>query len=128
MIPLSLDETTLAWSIVNDHYLTDLPLLYPPHVIAATAALLGVVMKPTQGASHMQASNIQGALSAVSGGPVNARVKKITDFIAESTISIEAMMDVTQELISLYEVWDGYKESLCKEPIVRFVKARGLEK
>jgi cyclin C len=129
-MPLTLDETSLAWNILNDHYLTDLPLLYPPHVIAVAAALLAVVMKPTQGSMHMQGQNVQNVLGSLGpgGGPVSPRLQKMLTWIAESQISIEAMVDITQELISLYEVWDGYKESLCKEPIVRFVKARGLEK
>ncbi|KAK3314899.1 cyclin-C [Apodospora peruviana] len=41
------EEVSLAWSIINDHYMTDLPLLYPPHIIALTAILLAVVMLPT---------------------------------------------------------------------------------
>jgi cyclin C len=129
-MPLTLDETSLAWNILNDHYLTDLPLLYPPHVIAVAAAFLAVVMKPTQGSMHMQGQNVQNALGSLGpgGGPVSPRLQKVLTWIAESQISIEAMVDISQELFSLYEVWDGYKESLCKEPIVRFVKARGLEK
>ncbi|KAM7220548.1 RNA polymerase II holoenzyme cyclin-like subunit [Rhypophila decipiens] len=44
---LHAEEAALAWSIINDHYMTDLPLLYPPHIIALTAILLAVVLKPT---------------------------------------------------------------------------------
>src|SRR6266516_2746677 len=41
-LSLTQEETTLAWSVINDHYFTDLPLLYPPHVIAITAIFLGI--------------------------------------------------------------------------------------
>ncbi|OIW25788.1 cyclin-C [Coniochaeta ligniaria NRRL 30616] len=44
---LSPEEVALAWSVVNDTYMTDLPLLYPPHVIACTAVLLAVVLRPS---------------------------------------------------------------------------------
>jgi cyclin C len=44
---LTPEEVALAWSVVNDTYMTDLPLLYPPHVIACTAVLLAVVLRPT---------------------------------------------------------------------------------
>lgn len=44
---LSPEEVALAWSVINDTYMTDLPLLYPPHVIACTAVLLAVVLRPT---------------------------------------------------------------------------------
>lgn len=46
---LSPEESALAWSVINDTYMTDLPLLYPPHVIACTAVLLAVVLRPTGG-------------------------------------------------------------------------------
>ncbi|KAB5585274.1 cyclin-C [Coniochaeta sp. 2T2.1] len=53
---LGQEEVALAWSVVNDSYMTDLPLLYPPHVIACTAVLLAVVLRPT-GNTQSQASN-----------------------------------------------------------------------
>ncbi|KAM7201255.1 RNA polymerase II holoenzyme cyclin-like subunit [Naviculisporaceae sp. PSN 640] len=40
------EEVSLAWSLINDHYMTDLPLLYPPHVIALTAMLLAIILRP----------------------------------------------------------------------------------
>ncbi|KIH86322.1 cyclin-C [Sporothrix brasiliensis 5110] len=50
---LTPDELTQAWSIVNDHYMTDLPLLYPPHVIAVTAIVWVLVLQPaTSGGSN----------------------------------------------------------------------------
>jgi cyclin C len=128
---LTLDETSLAWNIINDHFLTDLPLLYAPHVIAITSALLAVVLKPTTQGSTLHASSVQSALQQVTGGgspQTSARVQKMMNWIAESQVSIEEMVDCTQELISLYEVWDGYKEALCKDPIGRFVKARASDK
>ena len=41
------DDVSLAWSIINDHYLTDLPLLYPPHTIALTAIFLALTTRPS---------------------------------------------------------------------------------
>jgi cyclin C len=146
---LNQEEFSLAWSIVNDHYYTDLPLIHPPHVIAVTAAFLAVVLKPGQG-GQLQASNVQAAMqqafaigmggqsagpsSAVSaaataaGSGQAARIQKIMTWLAESSVSIEAVVDCTQELISLYEIWDTFNDKPCKEAVVRFVKARGLDK
>ena len=129
-LQLTLDETSLAWSIINDHYLCDLPLLHPPHVIAVTAAFLAVVLKPTPSSMQMHSGNLQGALQSISSGQANGspRVQKLLNWLAESSVSIEAMVDCTQELMSLYEVWEQYKESLCKEPLLRLVKGRGMDK
>lgn len=60
-LSLSEEETAVAWSIINDSYLTDLLLLHPPHVIAVTAIVLAVVLRPSQ---H---SNLQAAGLSISG-------------------------------------------------------------
>ena len=142
-LSMSQDEITLAWSVLNDHYLTDLPLLYPPHVIAVTAILLAVVLKPSQASLHAAAASVAAVASAAqtvkdssgnvvhSGPQTNApqnKAQKLVTWLAESEINIEDMTNCTQEIISLYEVWEQYHEKTCKEQIARFVKARGLDK
>jgi cyclin C len=112
---LTQEENALAWSIINDHYLTDLPLLHAPHVIAVNAAGM---------------TNALQALGNARGGPQGAqnRVQKLVDWLAESTVDMEAVVECTQELISLYEVWESYTDKTCKDQIAKFVKARGLDK
>jgi hypothetical protein len=105
---LTQEENALAWSIINDHYLTDLPLLHAPHVIAITAMFLAVVLKPTQGGLQMSAAGTANALQAlgnargVGGAGAQSRVQKLVDWLAESNVDIEAVVETTQELISLY--------------------------
>ncbi|KAI9703808.1 MAG: RNA polymerase II holoenzyme cyclin-like subunit [Candelina mexicana] len=143
---LTQDEMSLAWSVVNDHFLTDLPLLYPPHVIAITAIFLSVVLKPMQtslyaGGTAATATAISNAAQAVSSSAGNGslagaaagsnqqlRVQKLVSSLAETNVDLEAIIDCTQEIVSLYEVWEQYNEKVCKEQIARFVKARGLDK
>lgn len=129
---MTAEETALAHSIINDHYNTDLPLLYPPHVIAVTAIFLAVVLRPAQSGlqAHSAATtsgNLQGALqqgmSAMSGNRTfGGKVARLVEWLAESQIDMEAVMISTQELISLYEIWEGYSERPCKEAISRFMK------
>jgi len=128
---LTPDEMSTAWSVVNDHYFTDLPLLHPPHVIAITAVFFAIVFKPNPGTTQSQSMhNAMQQLNAKTGSTAAAqpRVQNLLNWLAESAISIEAVVDCTQELISLYQVWDGYNEKTCKEQVTRFVKARGLDK
>ncbi|KAF2869961.1 cyclin-like protein [Massariosphaeria phaeospora] len=131
---LTMEENTLAWSIINDHYLTDLPIIHPPHVIAITAISLAVVCKPTQGGPQLHAAGLTTALqtltnprNAASQGSQN-RVLKLVDWLAESNVDIEAVVECIQEMISLYEVWESYNDKACKDQIAKFVKARGLDK
>ncbi len=130
---LTQEENALAWSVINDHYLTDLPLLHAPHVIAITAMFLAVVLKPTQGGLQANAAGMTNALqtlgNARNAGGTQNRVQKLVDWLAESNVDIEAVVECTQELISLYEVWgESYTDKTCKDQIAKFVKARGLDK
>ncbi|GAP90146.1 putative RNA polymerase ii holoenzyme cyclin-like subunit [Rosellinia necatrix] len=152
---LSQDETNLALSIVNDHFMTDLPLLYPPHIIALTAILLALVLRPNSPggtatnmaaatATLMQAqAQAQAQAPARASGSNNtaaasekdrqqeARVTKMhryATFLTESVVNIEEMVDCTQELISFYECQEQYNDKFTREQINRFVKARGLDK
>lgn len=141
---LTQEESALAWSIINDHYMTDLPLLFAPHIIAIMAILLALVLRPNatglQSASG-SASNIataaQAALGSVGqskqtvdkpGATPRTKVQKLANWLSESNIDIEAIVDCTQEIISFYEVQEQYNEKLTKEQINRFVKAMGLDK
>jgi cyclin-C len=144
---LTPEESSLAWSIINDHYMTDLPLLYPPHIIAITAILLTLVLRPMgSGATPTVApspSNVataaQAALAAAnqqkstpsmekSGGQSRTKIQKLSSWLAESNVDIEAIIDCTQELTSFCDVHEQYNEKLTREQINRFVKARGLDK
>ena len=141
------DEASLAWSVINDHYLTDLPLLFPLHVITATALLLALALKPSQTglpaagsslsalvgsiATAREGSGAAGASTAVDAtkpSTPQGRVQYMVKWLAEGEIDIMEMVDCAQEIISLYEVWEQYNDKTCKEQIARFVKARNLDR
>lgn len=140
-LTLSSDEVALAWSVINDYYLTDLPLLHPPHVIAIMTIIIAVVFKPshpgTFGGSAQSAlagamrdgggMNMLAALSDKPGGGP-PRIQKLIRWLAESEVDIKAVIEGTQELLSLYEVWEQYSEKHCKELIGRMVKSKNLDK
>lgn len=177
VLNLTSDEMALAWSIINDHFMTDMPLIYPPHTIALTAILLAIVFRPSQnsqgtgagqgssgGAAALGQPNVasvnamtaalnqlqnraqpptpggsgmagQGQTGQQADGASNAnkmerfsKVQRFGFWLAESNIDIEAMIDCTQELISFYECQEQYNDKLTREQVVRFIKARGLDK
>jgi cyclin C len=139
---LTSDEVALAWSVINDHYLTDLPLLYPPHVIAVMAILIAVVFKPSQTNFHgpgppslagaLREGGVASAFAALAGDKNGAgptpRIQKMVNWLAESEVDIKAVIECTQDLVSLYEVWEQYSEKHCKELIGRMVKSKNLDK
>ncbi|KAI1300810.1 cyclin domain-containing protein [Xylaria venustula] len=151
---LSQDDASLALSIINDHYMTDLPLLYPPYTIALTAILLALVLRPNSPGGT--ASNMAAATAALAQAQAQAqtrtagnnsgqntaavsdkdrqqdprlnKVQRYARFLTESNVDIEGMVDCTQELISFYECHELYNDKITREQINRFIKARGLEK
>ncbi|KAF5862004.1 RNA polymerase II holoenzyme cyclin-like subunit [Aspergillus alliaceus] len=138
-LSLTSDEVALAWSVINDHYLTDLPLLYPPHVIAVMAIIVAVVFKPSQTSFHGTAAplagamrdggmNVLAALGDKNGAGPPPRIQKLVGWLAESEVDIRAVIECTQELVSLYEIWENYSEKHCKELLGRMVKSKNLEK
>ena len=57
-LSLTAEEFIQAWTVVNDHYMTDLPLLYPPHVIAVAAVVWVLVLQaPTAAAAAASSAN-----------------------------------------------------------------------
>lgn len=64
---LTQDEMSLAWTVINDHYMTDLPLLHPPHVVALTAVLLALVLRPSGNAPGSAGGGNAGAAAAAAG-------------------------------------------------------------
>ena len=130
-LSMSTDEISLASSIVNDHYNTDLPLLYPPHIVAVTAMFLSIVLRPAQAGLQAHAATsagaVQGALQqglgAMTGGKAHhAKLVKLVEWLAESKVEIESVVTAMQEFISLYEVWESYSERPCKDAISKFMK------
>nr|OQO16050.1 hypothetical protein B0A51_15650 [Rachicladosporium sp. CCFEE 5018] len=131
---LTQEEITLAHSMLNDSYATDLPLLYPPHVIAITAIYLAVVLRPAQAAGLAAHSSSAASSPAMSGSAAQKgfssfgfrqdpnKMGKLIDWLAESKVEMDSVVDATQELISLYDCWETYSERACKEGITKFMK------
>lgn len=152
------EDVQLAKSVVNDHYMTDLPLLYAPHVIALVAILLALVLRPHGSVPGQNASGAaaaaglaaaqaalsqvaqrgssQGSIPEVSSNEPKekqqevrmSRLHRFAIWLAESNVDVSAMVDATQEIISFYECYEQYNEKFTREQINRFVKARNLEK
>ena len=148
---LTNEEQTLAHNIINDSYNTDLGLLYPPHVIAITSIFLAVVLRPASQpatlapfasssasplpspTSHFVIPGTPSGSPSASGTAAQAamiaglkhagpKLGKLVDWLAESKVDMGAVVDATQEMVSLYEVWEQYNERVCKDGITKFMQ------
>ncbi|KAG7096438.1 hypothetical protein E1B28_003875 [Marasmius oreades] len=121
---LELSEGALqtAWFIINDTYRSELCLIHPPHLIAIAAIYLTMILHgPTQATiSHLLPSFSDSSL--LEERPQSRRpsrqtqvnmVKKPQDpitFLAGLNVSIQHIATIAQEIISLYSLWDRYRE------------------
>jgi cyclin C len=178
------EEGHLAWSIINDSYMTDLPLICPPHVIALVAIFLAVIVQPSKappgvatlplsqplsrntlppsslpsafdslggrtgvadamtqslgGLSSSQPSSAPSSQGSKDSSGANGdraagvakaeKIQRMIRFLADSEVDLRQMADATQELISLYELWEPSNERTAKEALARIIKGRGLDK
>lgn len=72
----------LAWKIINDSLRTDVHLLYPPYQIALAALHMSCVM-------------------------LNKDAKQ---WFAELSADMDKIMEITRQVLALYELWKGYDE------------------
>ncbi|KAL6248329.1 RNA polymerase II holoenzyme cyclin-like subunit [Rhinocladiella similis] len=73
-LKLSNDELGLAWSIINDSFMTDLPLTCAPHLTAVIAMFLAVVFLPTAKATGTLRPLSHETLSNPDNGPFSSLV------------------------------------------------------
>ncbi|KAK7031217.1 RNA polymerase II holoenzyme cyclin-like subunit [Paramarasmius palmivorus] len=116
-----------AWFIINDTYRSELCLIYPPHLIAIAAIYLTFVLhQPTQAAIAHLLPSMSGTKSSPTpptteepSGPRRSsrqhtvEPKKQQDpiaFLAGLNVSMQHVATIAQEIISLYCLWDRYKE------------------
>lgn len=95
-VVLSRDDMQNSWSLINDSYITDVHLLYPPHVIAMACLFITVCLRKND---------------SINAGKIQAMFNK---FMADSLVDLQQVMDTIQEFITLYDYWDKYNEPWIK--------------
>jgi cyclin-C len=66
-LPLTDEDVALTRSVINDAFMTDLPMIYSPHTICLVAIMLAVVLRPGQGSIGGQSGNGNGSGGSTSG-------------------------------------------------------------
>jgi len=72
----------VSWRIVNDTLRTDIPLMFPPYMIALACLHMACV--------------IQG--------------KDVKQWFAELSVNMETILEITKQILALYEMWKTYDE------------------
>ncbi|BFZ62583.1 RNA polymerase II holoenzyme cyclin-like subunit [Saitoella coloradoensis] len=121
VLKIAQNDLETIWTTINDTYSTDLILLHPPHIIAMTATYITLILPPIP--SHNSVSQAVFTMEREVEKGTARDIDSLMDFLAKSNIDMEAVADCTQEIMSLYEVWQGFRERSCKEVVQRMLKA-----
>lgn len=81
---LSPEELQSSWSVINDSYVTDLPLLYPPHIVSAASVYLTLVLKYNH-ITHLHNESISSSVSHQASIAANATTSASTSTPTNST-------------------------------------------
>ena len=121
---------------MNDTYRSQLCLLYPPHLIAIAAVYLTFILHPPARLEHSLSSDPDNlAENALEHSPMKqprrssrqanhasltapVSPKKPQDpitFLSELNVSLPLIATIAQEIISLYTLWDQYKEDVSPD-------------
>jgi len=83
----------------------------------------GALSSSTAGGPALSASAAQNAMMGglqASLKQVGPKLGRLVDWLAESKIDMAALVDATQEMVSLFEVWEHYNEKTCREAVAKF--------
>lgn len=144
------DDLQHAWSLINDSYITDLHLLFPPHTIAMAAIYISIVLKKNlniiragAGSDSLKYSNSMNmqlddivSLSGGAGIHANAnfqshsidedtiKIDRFMDFLNHSHVNLNEVIEAMQEIISLYVAWDRYNEGQVRKALQLMLLSR----
>ena len=112
-------------SIINDTYRSQLCLLHPPHLIAIAAIYLSFIIHPPLRqepqisddleVSHRQPRRSSRQASNHSHKKAQHQAQDPITFLAELNVSLPLVASISQEIISLYALWDQYKEDITPD-------------
>ncbi|RUS79738.1 hypothetical protein EGW08_012511 [Elysia chlorotica] len=91
----------VAWRMINDCLRTDIPLLYPPYLIA----LENSSDTPYDNNSCLHLASI-------------VKQKDIKAWCAELSVDNDKVMEITKTMVGLYEMWKTYDEKKEIQPIL----------
>ncbi|RKP36633.1 cyclin-like protein [Dimargaris cristalligena] len=86
-LPLDRGHLQFVWYVINDSLRTDVCLLYPPHMIALGSLYIATV--------HRQPGDNQ----------------TMKTWFAKLNVDIVEILNVAQDMITMYEVWHGLDEN-----------------
>jgi len=73
-----------AWRVCNDILRSDIPLLYPPHMIACAAVIVATM--------------------------INGKEKDVKNWLSELAVDFEKIFEIQQSIFAMYRLWKTFDE------------------
>lgn len=108
---ISNEDIQNCWSLINDSYINDVHLIYPPHIIAMACMFITISLQNNSSANSSNTNSVANILSQENLTPAQEKFNK---FMAESQVDLMEVMDTIQQQITLYDHWDKYHEPWIK--------------
>lgn len=108
---LSNEDVQNCWSLINDSYINDVHLIYPPHIIAMACMFITISLQNNNSANNSNSNSMTNMISLENLTPAQEKFNK---FMAESQVDLMEVMDTIQQQITLYDHWDKYHEPWIK--------------
>ena len=105
-----LDDQALqmAWFVLNDTYKTDIPLAYPPHLIAIASIWLALVLHPPASAkikkSIQDMDEVRRKLREGGGTTLSPPPNDALTYLASLNISIPLVHEIIQHIVAAYQL------------------------
>ncbi|TXT05044.1 hypothetical protein VHUM_03864 [Vanrija humicola] len=115
---MEIDEGTLqiAWFTINDTYRTDVPLLYPPYVVALAAVYIAFTLTTMTGSaartrSSSQVNTLAASLETNTALGLPPPPTTPAEFLASFEVSLPVLFSCVQDIITLYPIWEAFEPS-----------------
>lgn len=144
------DELQHAWSLINDSYITDLHLLFPPHVIALAAVYITIVLKKNHNSIRSASASAPAAAASASASSLRlddlmslsnpdphaaalqdscsdedtVKIDRFMAFFNYSHVNLDEVVEAMQDIINLYLAWDRYNENLVRKALLQMLLGR----
>lgn len=115
------DELQNCWSLINDSYITDLHLLFPPHIIAVTSIYITIVLKKT-----LTALRVGAAGTGTNGSSSDKNLSVGDEFSRSNSLSLKTDNSSTMQIEDLMSLANKNSSANEETSGISLSKVNGL--
>ncbi len=117
--------------MINDSFRTDVPLLYPPYIVALAALYIAFTLTSASGTSarstrsSTQVGTITQAIESNAALGLPPPPSGAAEFLASFQVSLPVLFACVQDIICLYPIWEAFEPSPARPGQPQQAQAKG---